>query len=165
LTDHLTNFLYGQGHLGAIPPYEYFTVTKERLIYKPEDKVTVTFHAAQNGYKYAGGIDDNINHQGVSLAYDYSEKLSLFMDVSHMNVIDLPKLIATNYVEHDFRDHYNFYASADYRISSHQLFRAEYGVLGLGADTPQVTPYSTTGISFPTIDTEHLLRVSLTGEF
>jgi hypothetical protein len=165
LTDHLTNFLYGQGHLGATPPYEYFTVTKERIIYKPEDKVTVTFHAAQNGYKYAGGIDDNINHQGVSVAYDYSEKLSLFVDVSHMNVIDLPKLIATNYVEHDFRDHYNFYASADYRISSHQLFRAEYGVLGLGADTPQVTPYSTTGISFPTIDTEHLLRVSLTGEF
>lgn len=165
LLDHLTNFLYGQGPLGGVPPYEYFTITRERLIWKPDPRVTVTFHAAQNGTKYAGGIDDNVNHQGVGVAFSPSKKWTFFADYTHSNQIDLANLVASNYTVHDFEDHHNVYASLDYRLNSATVFRAEYGAFGLGSDAPVVTPYSVTTFSLPTVDTEHLLRVSLTGDF
>ena len=167
LLDHITNFLYGQSALGGVPPYKYFNVFRERVIYKPEidSRATVTFHAAQNSYKFATGIDDNMTHQGISLAYNFSKKLSFFTDLTHSQLIDLPRLITTNYQESNFDDHYNFYASADYKISASSVFRAEYGLFGLGLDAPQINPYSATAFSLPTIDTEHLFRVSLSGDF
>lgn len=165
LQDHVTNFLYGQGPLGGIPPYEYFTITRQRIIFQPEKRLRFIFHSAQNGYKYAGSIDDNINHTGLSIRYEHDPRLSLFFDYTRSYVIDLPKLIATGYTEHDYRGHDNLYFSADYRLSPSQTFRAEYGLFGLGLDSPLVTPYSTNTFSLPTIDTEHLLRVSLVGEF
>ncbi|MGH7197748.1 MAG: hypothetical protein ACREH5_03305 [Candidatus Omnitrophota bacterium] len=165
LQDHLTSFLFGQGALRALPPYPYFTIVRERLIYKPEERLTYTVHAAQNDYEFWGGIDDNINHVGVSVEFDWTKKVSLFMDYTYSHQIDLPKLIATKFREFDDRDHHNVYLSVDYKIRPDQVFRAEYGVFGLGANTPLVNPYSTSSFSLPTIDTEHLLRVSLTGDF
>ena len=165
LIDHVTTSLYGQGPLGGSPPYEYFTITRQRLIYKPDEKTVVTAHAAQNGYKYAGGIDDNINHGGVSVAYEVNKKMDFFMDYTRSYQIDVPKLIATSYREHDYRGHDNVYASMGYRASAGMVWRAEYGVFGLGDNTPLVTPYSTSTFSLPTIDTEHIFRLSLTGEF
>ncbi len=165
LLDHVTNLLYGQGPLGGVPPYEYFTIFRERLIFKPDPRVTFTAHAAQNSYRYASAIDDNVNHQGLSVALEPTKRLAIFADVTHSMQIDLPKLIASNYVTHDFADHLNAYASMDYRINAATVFRAEYGVFGFGTNTPLVTPYSTTGFTLPTIDTEHIFRVSLTGDF
>lgn len=165
LTSRITNFLYGQGPFGGVPPYEYHTLFRERLIYKPDDKITVTFHAAQNGYKFASGIDDNINHQGVSVTFDYSKKLRLFADYTHSNEIDVAHLIASNYTESNFDDHHNLYASMDYQVNLNTVFRAEYGVFGLGTNAPIVTPYSVSTFSLPTVDTEHLFRISLTGDF
>ncbi len=165
LIDRLQNFLYGQGPLGGVPPYEYFTVLRQRFIWKPQDEAKVTFHAAQNGYKHAASIDDNVNHQGVSLEFDATKNLTFFFDYTHSNVIDLPKLVATNYSEHDFRGHHNVYASVDWKLRNSTVLRAEYGVFGLGYDSPQVTPYSATSFALPTLDAEQLLRVSLTGDF
>jgi hypothetical protein len=165
LLDHVTNFLYGQGPLGGLPPYEYHTIVRERIIFRPQERLELTFHAAQNSYKYAAGIDDNINHQGISIDFAATKKLQFFMDYTHSIQIDIPKLIATSYTDHDFRSHHNVYASVDYRLHPSQVLKAEYGVFGLGVDAPQVSPYSTTSFSLPTIDTEHIFRLSLTGDF
>ncbi len=165
LIDHVTTFLYGQSALGAVPPYRYHNLWKERVIYKPEENLSFIFHAAQNGYKFAGGIDDNINHQGLSVSYAYSDRLSFFFDYTHSRQIDLPRLVATGYAQEVYDEHHNVYMSMDYRLNSSAIFRAEYGVFGMGSNTPQVNSYSTTSFSLPTIDTEHLFRVSLTGDF
>ena len=165
LLDHVTTFLYGQRALGAVPPYDYFSIFRERVVFQPEENLKFTLHMAQNGYKPAAGIDDNVNHQGLSVEYGYSERLSFFADFTHSRILDIPKLIATNYTEAEVRDHYNVYGSFDYKINSSTVFRSEYGVFGMGSNTPQVTPYSVTSFSLPTVDTEHLFRVSLTGEF
>ncbi len=165
LTDRVQTTLYGQGPLGGVPPYEYFTITRQRVLYKPDEKTIVTVHAAQNGYKYAAGIDDNINHIGASVAYEATKTVDFFMDYTYSHQIDVPKLIATNYTQHDYRGHHNVYASMDYRRNKGMVWRAEYGVFGLGDNTPLVTPYSVSTFSLPTVDTEHILRLSLTGEF
>jgi opacity protein-like surface antigen len=165
LFDRITNLLYGQAALGAVPPYEFFHIVRERVIYSPQENLKFTFHAAQNGYKYAAAIDDNVNHQGLSISYDYSKKLSFFFDYTHSQMYNLSRLIDTNYTEQTYEGHHNIYASMDYRINASTVFRAEYGVFGLGLDAPLVSPYSVTSFSLPTLDTEHLFRVSLTGDF
>jgi hypothetical protein len=157
--------LYGQGALDALPPYKYYHIFKERLIYKPSETVKFTFHSTQNGYQFSGGIDDNINHQGLSVEWNLLRKWTFFFDYTHSMQIDVPRLISSNYTESVYGDHHNVYASADYRINPSTVFRAEYGVFGMGTNTPLVSPYSTAAFSLPTIDTEHLVRVSLTGDF
>lgn len=165
LLDHLTTTLYGQGPLGGVPPYEYFTITRQRLIYQPQENLKFIFHAAQNGYRFASGVDDNVNHQGLSVDFQYNKKLSFFFDYTHSLVIDLPHFIASQYTDYNYNHHHNIYGSMDYRIRSSLLFRAEYGVLNLGTNALLVSPYSTTGFQLKTLDTEHFLRLSLNGEF
>lgn len=165
LVDHVTLLLYNQGALKAIPPYEYFNVFRERAIFRPHEDLKFILHAAQNEYDFAAGIDDNISHEGVSVEFDYSKQLKFFFDYTHSRTVDVPRLIATNYSQVDKAEHHNFYGSFDYKLNSSTVFRSEYGVFGLGFNSPKVTPYSTESFSLPTLDTEHLLRVSLTGEF
>ena len=61
--------------------------------------------------------------------------------------------------------HHNFYANVDYRINAASIFRAEYGVFGLGGDQLVGNSYAPSAFSLPTIDTEQLFRVSLIGDF
>ncbi len=172
LIDRLQSGFYGQPQLGGIPRYEYFNITRERVVYTPDERVRVTFHAAQNGYKWAAGIDDNVNHQGVAIEVTCSKKWVFFADYTHSNQLNLPLAENTGFVENRFEGHHNIYASLDYKVSPHQLLKMEYGVFGIGGGLSSNTgglvttqTYSPISFSLPTIDTEHLFRLSLTGEF
>ncbi len=165
-TDRMQNFMYYQGGvLKAAPPYAFFNITKERLIYKPESRVTYTLHATQNGYKAAGGIDDNINHVGLGVEFVQNKKLKWFTDYTYSHQIDLARYIDTNEREANYDGHHNFYASFDYQLNAATLLRGEYGVFLLSAPNIVGSPYNAGTFSLPTIDTEQLFRVSLTGEF
>lgn len=165
LTDRVRAILYGQDALKAAPPYPYFNIFKERLIYQPEKRVTCTLHATENSYKATGGLDDNISHVGLSVAFDFTKKLSFFTDYTYSRQLDVPNLISTNYEELRYGGHHNIYFSMDYKINPATIFRTEYGVFDMGASGNKSNPYSNTTFSLPTIDTEHLLRMSLTGDF
>ncbi len=165
LIDRMQNFMYMQGGvLKGAAPYPFYTITKERLIYRPESRVTYTLHATQNGYRPAGGIDDNINHIGLGIEFVQSKKLSWFCDYTFSHQTDVPNYIATDGREAEYRAHHNFYASFDYRFNATTVLRGEYGAFGLNSGMIG-NPYSVGVISFPTVDTEQLLRVSLNGEF
>ncbi|MCG3176537.1 MAG: hypothetical protein MOGMAGMI_01495 [Candidatus Omnitrophica bacterium] len=165
LIERLTSFLYGQEHLGAVPPYDHFTIWRQKAVWRPDPKLRVIFHAAQNSYRLAGPIDDNLNHAGVSIGLDPHERLQLFFDYTRSRMIDVARLISSGYADRDDTAHNNFYASCDWRLNARAVLRAEYGVFGLGSRASLVTPYSTGGFSLPVLDTEHLLRLSLSGDF
>ena len=169
LIDHLSLALYDQQIFG-LPPYAYDTTLRERVIYKPDPRVTLTFHAAQNDNKFAAGIDDNVNHAGLSAQFDMNEKLSFFADYTFSRLYDVPRIISSNFADWNFDGHHNVYLSMDYKIKPDTIFRAEYGVFGeklyaATGDAQYSNPYSTGGFSLPVYDTEHLIRLSLTGEF
>ena len=165
LIDRMQNFMYFQGGvLGGSVPYQYYNIFKERLIFKPESRITCTLHAAQNGYRAAGGIDDNVNHVGLGMEFVQTKKLSWFCDFTYSRQIDIPRYAASNETEVSYDGHENFYASLDYKLNATSVLRGEYGVFGF---SPYLAgnPYNAGVFSLPTIDTEHLFRVSLTGEF
>lgn len=166
LLDRMQNFMYSQGGvLKAAPPYDFFNIWRERVIYRPESRVTWTLHAAQNEYLAAGGIDDNINHVGLGVEFVQSKKLRWFADYTYSRQIDLPRYVATAEREAIFGGHHNFYASFDYRLNAATVLRGEYGVFLLNSPLAVTNPYNAGFFSLATIDTEQLFRVSLTGEF
>ncbi len=165
LLDRMTVFLYGQSELKSAPPYAYYNIFKERLIDQVSDNLKLVLHATQNSYRFAGGIDDNITHIGLSADFAYSKKLSFFADYTFSHQVDIPHFIASNYTQEHYDGHHNIYMSGDYKINASTVFRAEYGVFGLGNNTVLDNPYSTSGFSLPTLDTEHLLRLYLIGDF
>ncbi len=166
LIDRMQNFMYSQGSvLKAAPPYPFYTITKERVIYRPDSRVTYTLHMTQNGYKAAGGIDDNINHAGLGVEFSQNKKLKWFADYTYSRQIDIPRFISSGETDVVYAAHHNFYANVDYRINAASIFRAEYGVFGLGGDQLVGNSYAPSAFSLPTIDTEQLFRVSLIGDF
>ncbi len=165
IMDRISNFLYGQAALKAIPPYDYFGVFKERLIYKPSEDVTLTLHAAQNGYRFSGGIDDSFNHVGLSAEFVYGKKWSFFTDYTYSRVVDVPHFIASNFTQEQYDGHHNIYLSADYLFNPATKLRAEYGVFNIGSTSSKASPYSESAFTLPTLDTEHLFRASLNGDF
>ncbi len=150
--------------MGGSAPYKYYNILKERLIYSPESRFIYTLHATQNGYRPAGGIDDNINHIGLGVEFMQSKKVTWFCDYTYSRQTDVPNYVATNEAQAIYDHHSNFYASVDYKINAATVFRGEYGVFGFGTGLAG-NPYNSGVFSLPTVDTEHLFRVSLTGDF
>jgi hypothetical protein len=161
-------FLYRQD-IFDLPPYDYFSIVKERVTYRHSDSLQFIFHAAQNTYTLWAPIDDNVEHQGISVDWQITDKWSAFFDYTHSHLADIPKLIATNFTTLEFEDNHNFYTRLRYRINSNAVLTMEYGVFGQtfyeGSDALPVSAYSVTTFSLPTVDTEHLFRLSLDGEF
>ena len=168
LLDHFSVFLYGQSALKAVPPYDYFNIVKERLVYKASDELTLTLHATQNGYHFSGGLDDNIEHAGLSAEFAYGKKWDFFADYTYSRQVDVPHLIASNFTQEQYRGHHNIYLSGDYLMNATTRLRAEYGVFGIGngyeSDSAS-SSYSSSTLFLPAVDTEHLLRASLNGDF
>ena len=165
LEDRVQNFMYFQGGvLKGAAPYPFYNIFKERVIYRPESRVTYTFHATQNQYLPAGGIDDNVNHVGLGINFVQSKKLNWFCDYTFSHHIDVPRYIDTSEAVAEPNDHHNFYVSFDYNLTKATLLRGEYGVFGLDANNAG-NPYNAGVFSLPTVDTEHLFRLSLAGEF
>lgn len=170
--ERMVPFLYGQNALKAVPPYPYYNIFKERIIYRPAEDLKFVLHATQNTYKFATGIDDNITHVGLSAEFKLSKKLSLFSDYTYSRQSAVHELVALNGptgdyngVPVEYKGHHNFYVSGDYQINPETIFRMEYGVFGLGSISDAYDPYSVSTFYLPTVDTEHLFRAYLIGEF
>ena len=169
--DVVQPFLFGQ-YVFDLPPYDYFSIIKERVVYKHTPDLKFIFHAAQNSYKLWGPVDENVNHQGVSMDYQITDKWAFFMDYTHSVVADIPHLIATldsPTPELTYKDHHNIYAALTYQINASTLLNMEYGVYGNtlyeGSQAIPTNPFAISTLNLPTIDTEHLFRLSLEGEF
>ncbi len=161
-------FLYRQDIFG-LPPYDYFTIVKERVVYRHTEDLQFIFHAAQNTYTLWAPVDDNVEHQGISVDWQITDRWSAFFDYTHTHLADVPKLIANNFTRLDFDDHHNIYTRLRYRINTNAVLTAEYGAFGQtfyeGSDALPATAYAVTTFALPTVDTEHLFRLSLDGEF
>ncbi len=149
------NWLYDQQYFPQ-PPYHHYNIFKSGLRLDPLKDLQVYLDYTKNEYKYAGPIDDNMNHVGIEFVYTPIEKIGIFLRYTYSRWKDLDK-ITQNLTE----GHHNVFTEFTYHKSLNEDLTFQYGegsrdpfmggVLDIGWD-----PY---GGSLSTIDTQHIIRL------
>jgi len=160
LLDKMVPFLYDQGFFD-LPPYDYYSIYKTKLIYKPFSKLTGILSFTRNIDKHAIGIDDNINHIGLELDYKHNEKLCFGFKYIYSKVIDIYRQNKGEGVNYD--GHHNMFVNMDYSIDEYQRFVMEFGEFV--AYTPVEGLYQPGKWSLSALDTQHILRMYYNRKF
>ena len=158
--DYIGNQLYQQG-IFSLPDYDYFDIYKCKLTLKPIEDLTLRLNYTHNTFKYAGPVDDNINHGAVEADYNFGKDWGLSFRYVYSKFIDVYRQAILGEGIH-YDGHHNFYAEARYDIDDNKRLRVQYGTYGYF--NPAAGEYST-GWSLATVDTEHLLRIFIDGKF
>jgi len=108
-----------------------------------------------NDYKYAGQIDDNINHVGLGLEYKIREDLFFFFKYVYSKWNDVNKLISGE--ENLYDDHHNFFTELKYKVTPESEFLLQYGVFSRGLVGELI--YDPYGGYLPVLDTQHIVRL------
>jgi len=157
--DNVGSQLYSQGFF-PLPPYDYFNIYKAKLALRPREDLTLRLNYTRNTFEYAGPIDDNINHGALEVDYDLSEKLAFSFRYVYAKFIDVYRQNLGEGIHYD--GHHNFYFETRYDIDENKRLSVQYGTFG--AFNPAAGEYATSW-SLATVDTEHLLRIVVTGKF
>lgn len=146
--------LYSQGNF-ELPPYDHIDIFKMGLNLRPTDKWDVYLDFTKNPNKWAGQIDDNMNHFGIETTYRPYQKLGLFFKYTYSQWNDLNRLL--NDSEVVYEDHHNFYSALRYAFSDNENLTFLYGV----GPSPNVSTstFDPFGGSLATLDTQHIFRL------
>ena len=160
LLDKMVPFLYSQGFFD-LPPYDYYSIYKTKLIYRPFSKLTGILSFTRNIDKHTIGLDDNVNHIGLELDYQHSEKLSLGFKYAYSKIIDVFRQHIGEGVHYD--GHHNIFVEMAYSIDEDQEFIMEFGEFAGYA--PVEGLYQMDKWSLSTLDTQHIFRVHYNRKF
>ncbi|MCU0665974.1 MAG: hypothetical protein MUF05_02640 [Candidatus Omnitrophica bacterium] len=148
------NSLYSQG-LFPLPPYPFYDIWKTGLKLKPSDQMQIYLDYTRNEFKSAGGIDNNINHIGMELAYLPTKKLNFFLRYTYSRWNDVNRMLdGENKV---YLGHHNFFAEARYAASIDDELIMQYGDGGI---TPSaIKSYDPFSGGYSVLDTRHIVRL------
>jgi len=157
-------YVYNQ-HFFELPPYDRFNIYRAGISLKPSRKLGIELDYAKNDFKFASGIDDNINHFSTTFRYNFTPRLRGFLKYTFSKVYDLYQLNTnTTNAELDYEKHHNVFLELNYNVTEHGLLTIQFGegsvvspVWGAAA-----SPY---GDFYPTLDTQHILRIYYRGVF
>jgi hypothetical protein len=149
-------YLYSQGYFDQAP-YKYRNIFKTGLELKPTDKWMIYLDYTRNPNRFAGNIDDNINHFGVETSYVPFERLGLFARYTFSKWYNIDKL--ANDGELKYQRYNNFFVEGRYFRKEDMKLSLQYGVgpsytTGVSSTNPAVAYYSA-----PVLETEHLIRM------
>ncbi|UCG35152.1 MAG: hypothetical protein JSW17_06615 [Candidatus Omnitrophota bacterium] len=147
-------WLYGQD-LFPLPPYDSYDISKAGMNLRLSDQLCVGIDWTCNEYKFAGPIDNNMNHSGFELEFSPSEKLSYFFKYVYSRWMDINQIIEGVPVE--FADHHNFFGEVSYRPNPSDEFILQYGVYPRGVVGELL--YDPYGGTLATLDTQHMVRL------
>ena len=156
-----TNFLFGQGFFPQ-PPYPFFDIYRAGVSYAPWERLELSFDWTRNEFEYAGQIDDNLNHIGLAAAWSPLDSLTLAGQYVASWAIDVTTTNAGG--GNKLRAHHNFWGWVVWSPDEASQFSLEYGISAVGAPTILFSVDPEGGF-YPTLDTEHLLRLSYTRRF
>ena len=148
------HFLYGQENFPQ-PPYPFYNIFKLGLNTSFNDNLKMELDWTHNDYKYAGQIDDNINHVGLGLEYKIREDLFFFFKYVYSKWNDVNKLISGE--ENLYDDHHNFFTELKYKVTPESEFLLQYGVFSRGLVGELI--YDPYGGYLPVLDTQHIVRL------
>ncbi len=156
-------FLYDQ-HVFPKPPYPWDHIFKVGLHWEAGSWLEGNLSWTRNTYEFAGQIDENMNHIGLELGWHPTKALSVISSYTLSHSVSLPQIAATSGAAIHNDRHHNLYLRTLYEVGDESELAVEYGV-GRFINTYQLFVYDPRGQHFPTLDTEHLVRVVYTCRF
>ncbi|MFC1667465.1 hypothetical protein ACFL0P_06370 [Candidatus Omnitrophota bacterium] len=153
--------LYSQGFFD-LPPYERFHIYRTGVSLRPTENLGIDFDYTKNDFKFAAGIDDNINHFGTTLKYKFNPKMTGYLKYTFSKAYNLYRLITSGDLKYE--DHHNVFIELDYNVSEYGLLTIQFGEGSVVSPVWGATA-SPFGDFYPTLDTQHILRVYYQGRF
>ena len=154
-------FLYNQGYFN-LPPYDHFNIYRVGLSLKPIEPLGIELDYTKNDFKFAQGIDDNLNHIGAAVRYDFTKKLTGFLKYTYSKAYNLYRLNTSGDLK--YQGHHNMFAEVDYEVSKDGFFVFQFGEGSFYGYMPGPT-LSPFGDFYPTLDTQHIVRLYYNGKF
>lgn len=153
--------LYSQGYFD-LPPYDRFNIFRAGISLKPTEKLGIDFDYTKNDFKFAAGRDDNINHIGSTLKYNVNPRLTGFLKYTFSRLYDMYALNASGDLKYE--NHHNVFMELNYNVSEYGLLVIQLGEGNVISPVWAATasPY---GDFYPTLDTQHILRIYYHGIF
>jgi hypothetical protein len=155
-------FLYDQGNFEQAP-YPYYNIFKIGLELTPTDKWHIYLDYTRNPNKFAGNIDDNMNHYGIETSYVPTPKIGFYARYTLSQGYDINRLVNDN--ELDDRDYNNFFFEMRMILPKDVTMSLQYGVgpaynVATSSTNPYLTYYST-GV----LQTQHIVRIVFDKKF
>jgi hypothetical protein len=155
-------FLYDQGYFDQAP-YAYHNVFKTGVELTPFEKWHVYLDYTRNPDKFAGNIDDNMNHFGIETSYVPTPKIGFFVRYTFSQWYDLDRLVDDN--ELDYRGFNNLFFETRMILPKDITMSIQYGVgpaynVQTSSTNPSLTYYSST-----TVETQHIVRIVFDKKF
>jgi len=153
--------LYSQGWFD-LPPYERFNIFRVGVSLKPFEGLILDLDFTKNDFKFAQTIDDNMNHFGAGMRYKFNNRLLGFLKYTYSKAYNLYRLNTSGDLKYE--DHHNVFVEFDYDVTEHGLLVIQFGEGSVISPVWGATasPY---GDFYPTLDTQHMLRVYYNGRF
>lgn len=153
-------FLFNQGFYPQ-PPYPFFDIFRAGIYVAPTEQLEFAFDATRNEFEHAGQIDDNLNHLGFTAAWAPTKRLVVLGRYVVSWAIDATDLNSGNRAK--TASHHNLYGRLTWKLSEDSDLSLEYGEVALG--TAYLFTVDPLGDFYPTLDTEHLVRILYSNTF
>ena len=155
-------FLYDQGFFEQAP-YEYYNIFKTGLELTPVDKWHIYLDYTRNPNKFAGNIDDNMNHYGIEACYIPTPKIGFFARYALSQGYDVNRLV--NDQKLDYRNYNNFFFETRMILPKDVVMSIQYGVgpaynVATNTSNPNLAYYATT-----VLQTQHIIRIVFDKKF
>lgn len=155
-------FLYDQQFFDQAP-YPYHNMFKTGLEISPTEKWHVYLDYTRNPYKFAGNIDDNMNHFGIETCYVPFPKVGFYLRYTFSQWYDLGRLLNNQVL--DYRGFNNIFFETRMVLPRDVLMSIQYGVgpaynVQTSSSDPLLAFYSTA-----VIETQHVVRIVFDKKF
>ncbi|MDE2214691.1 MAG: hypothetical protein KGJ61_06185 [Candidatus Omnitrophica bacterium] len=154
--------LYDQQYFHQ-PPYPYYNIFKAGLEITPSRKWHIYMDYTRNPNKFAGNIDDNMQHAGIETSYLLTPKIGFFARYTFSQGYDINRLVNDHQL--DYRNYNNFYFETRMILPKDLTMSLQYGVgpafnVLTSATDPALAYYSTT-----VLETQHIVRIVFDKKF
>ena len=154
--------MYDQGYFEQAP-YPYYNIFKTGLELIPTAKWHVYLDYTRNPNKFAGNIDDNMNHYGIETSYVPTPKIGFYARYTLSQGYDINRLV--NDKELDDRNYNNFFFETRMVLPHDVTMSLQYGVgPAYNVQTSSTNPYLayySTGV----LQTQHIVRIIFDKKF
>lgn len=144
-------------------PYQYFDILKTGLELKPADQWTVYLDYTHNPNKFAGNIDDNVNHYGLETCFVPTDKWGFFARYTFVKMNDLAQMV--NNGQLNYQGHSNAFLEARYARTRDSKLSMQYGVGPAYSTSVSTSNPSLAYSNAPVLDTQHIIRMTYEKKF